>query len=574
MADGTSSPARGEWSSTDEELAYYKTQYETLEVELQEFQASSKELEAELEKDIEESEKRERRLKEKVEALGFEVEEWKTKYKQSKIEASNVQNKLQKEITALRESQRSLQMQLRDTEVQNDDLERQGRNQTSSLEDLESKYNVTLERTVMLDEEIKIGEQEREGLRIETQRLRDELSDLRIEAEIVQEKLRIAEETIENHHQRKTSNLLAGDSLRPRSPVSETSTSATTLSSPTTASTPPRPKADSMLPDATPPSPPLSEASIAAKPVPITPMPVRKSSIALDPSATPRPGMYSTRAPRHSRAPSIPTSMKPTGTPSGRATPSIRTTAPAQRSARPSVGGKPAGSLPRSGSLYQIRNLIGNMQKLEERVHNVRSRLPAPTHTPPRASPRNASAMGHHIPSTVTVRRSSKRTSQASSSSVKNATGDSGVSRLSFGVSREPSSSRPSSRASVASQRPGSRSSTRTPLGHYASSSISGVEGRIPRPRSSMSGQSSAHSHSHSLSLSGAMRDDPDGLSDGSSSATPVGRRMSIDRSGIPAPSGIPRRQSAGRRTSSEMGMHGMGPPARPRKMSQVEESF
>jgi hypothetical protein len=500
-----------------------------------------------------------------------------TKYKQSKTEASNAQNRLQKEITALRESQRSLQMELRDTEVQNDDLERQGRNQTSSLEDLESKYNVTLERTVMLDEEIKIGEQEREGLRIETQRLRDEFSDLRIEAEIVQEKLRIAEETIESHHQRKTSNLLAGESLRARSPVSETSTSATTLSSPTTASTPPRSKAESLLPDATPPSPPLSEASIAAKPVPATPMPKRKTSIALDPSATPRPGMYSSRTPRHSRGPSISTSVKPAATPSasGRATPSIRTTAPAQRGTRPSVGGKSAGGLPRSGSLYQIRNLIGNMQKLEERVHNVRSRLPAPTHTPPRASPRNASALGHHIPSTVTVRRSSKRTSQASTGSAINATGDSGVSRLSFGVSREPGSSRPSSRASVASQRPGSRSSTRTPLGHYASSSISGIEGRIPRPRSSMSGQSGSHSHSHSVSLSGAMRDDPDGLSDGSSSATPVGRRMSIDRSGIPTPSGLPRRQSAGRRTSSELAMHGMGPPpARPRKMSQVEESF
>ena len=58
-------------------MAYYKTQYETLEAELQEFQASSKELEAELEKDVEESEKRERRLQEKVEKLGYEVEEWK-----------------------------------------------------------------------------------------------------------------------------------------------------------------------------------------------------------------------------------------------------------------------------------------------------------------------------------------------------------------------------------------------------------------------------------------------------------------------------------------------------------------
>lgn len=77
MADESSSPSRGERNGTEEELAYYKSQYEALEVELQEFQASSKELEAELEKDIEESEKRERKLKERVEGLGFEVDEWK-----------------------------------------------------------------------------------------------------------------------------------------------------------------------------------------------------------------------------------------------------------------------------------------------------------------------------------------------------------------------------------------------------------------------------------------------------------------------------------------------------------------
>ena len=81
-------------------------------------------------------------------------------------------------------------MKLRDIEVQNDDFERQARNTSSSLEDLESKYNVSIERAVMMEEEIKVGEQEREHLRIETQRLRDELSDLKIEAEIMQDKLR------------------------------------------------------------------------------------------------------------------------------------------------------------------------------------------------------------------------------------------------------------------------------------------------------------------------------------------------------------------------------------------------
>jgi len=66
-----------EHSSPEEQLAYYKTQYDQLEQELAEFQASSKELEAELEKDVELAEARERALKEKAETLAFEVEEWK-----------------------------------------------------------------------------------------------------------------------------------------------------------------------------------------------------------------------------------------------------------------------------------------------------------------------------------------------------------------------------------------------------------------------------------------------------------------------------------------------------------------
>lgn len=74
--DSTSSRSNGTSSSRDE-LAYYKKQYEQLEAELADFQSSSRELEAELEKDIEASEKRERQLKEKVDNLRYEVEEWK-----------------------------------------------------------------------------------------------------------------------------------------------------------------------------------------------------------------------------------------------------------------------------------------------------------------------------------------------------------------------------------------------------------------------------------------------------------------------------------------------------------------
>jgi predicted RNase H-like nuclease (RuvC/YqgF family) len=70
-----SSPPKG--ASLEEELRFYKAQYEQLESELLEFQASSKELEAELERDIEGAEKRERTLREKAEALTYDVEEWK-----------------------------------------------------------------------------------------------------------------------------------------------------------------------------------------------------------------------------------------------------------------------------------------------------------------------------------------------------------------------------------------------------------------------------------------------------------------------------------------------------------------
>ena len=79
--NGSPSPLR----TTQESIAYYKSQYEQLEAELADFQASSKELEAELEHDIEAAEKRERGLKEKVEALGYEVEEWKVMHCQGAL---------------------------------------------------------------------------------------------------------------------------------------------------------------------------------------------------------------------------------------------------------------------------------------------------------------------------------------------------------------------------------------------------------------------------------------------------------------------------------------------------------
>lgn len=499
--------------------------------------------------------------------------EFETKYKQSKTEASTAQATLQKEITTLRDTNRTLQLRLRDIEVANDDFERQARHTTSSLEDIESKYNVAIERGVMLEEEVKQVEQEREALRIEAQRLRDELSDLKIEAEIVQDKLRNAEASIERHHERKTHALVSEG--RPRSPVlSETDTSATTISSPTASTPPPLRIEASNAP--TPPSPPISEPSASVKKAAETTMVMKKRPTVPDANLTPRPGNYTPRPPRHSRGPSIPVMAN------GRATPSIqRTQAPPPR-ARSSMVPQGENALPRSGSLYQIRGLIGKMQKLEERVHSARSKLPAPTNTPPRASPRNASAMGHHVPSNVTVRSSRKRASGSTSSSFVNGTEATGVSRLSLGgptAERPGTASRPDSRASIASHssanpyaRPSSRTSmsgARTPLGNYPTSG----PGEIRRPRSSMGGNF-ASAHGHSASISGIDEKDVSDFS------TPYARRTSTFDKGatsIPTPSALPRRQSGGlaRRTSSGFGDGDAAQlERRSRKLSEVGETF
>ncbi|MCJ1440086.1 MAG: NADH:ubiquinone oxidoreductase [Stictis urceolatum] len=602
----SSSPLSGALSSSaskEDALAFYKAQYEQLEAELADFQASSRDLEAELEKDVEEAEKRERGLKEKVEALNYEVNEWKSKCKQSKSEANDAQNKLQKEITTLRDQNRTLQLGLRDIEVQNDDFERQARNTTSSLEDMESKYSVAIERGVILEGEVKAGEQEREDLRIEVQRLRDELSDLKVEAEIRQDKLRHAEAASKKRKPTPLAATIPGS----QSSVSEHSPTATTSSSPTIA-TPPTKSVSSTTSDApTPPSPPTSDKS--APPAHATPAhPQSRSRLSITNSATPRPTHYSSRAPRHSRGPSVPANST--------------LITPASRRTTLNRGDVP--QLPSSTSLTQIRGLIGKMQKLEQRVQSARSKLPAPTSTPPKGSPRPGSSLNNaYIPSTITMRSSKKRTSASHNSGpssvaplaagepTENPARPSGQagrpsSRLSFGLPPPTPTkdfglntgvSRPSSRASLSSRqsishlprgldgsvsRPSSRQSVtgaRTPLGHYPTNAE-----RIARPRSSIGGSyASSHGHSQSVSrLSNyGLEESPQAETD-AVTPTPSKRATFGKESGtaLPLPSAAKRQSgagmsTAGRRISSgPLASGGMGPPERKKKLSGVGETY
>jgi hypothetical protein len=485
----------------------------------------------------------------------------------AKSEANNAQNALQKEITSLRDANRTLTLKLRDIEVANDNFEQQARHQTSSLEDLESKYNVGIERGVMLEEEVKIGEQERESLRIETQRLRDELSDLKVEAEITQEKLQNAQATIERYHTRKP-RALATDTLRAPSPASEASTSATTLSSPTV-STPPHTKSEtSSTAQNTPPSPPLSDGSAktAARARRNLVTPARQRT--LETGTTPRTAHSTIRAPpRHSRGPSLPAPSLPP-----RTTPATTRRTTMRQSSRPSILNEQPHS--RAGSLHQVSGLIGKAQKLEQKLYAMRSKLPAPTTTPPRASPRG-STLGATtpIPSSITLRSGRKRTSHSTTGSDQQP-----ISRLNFSQSTttrpEGSSistmdgvglgSRPSSRASMTGQpanpgmlpRPQSRTSmsgSRTPSfyserrprssmsGSFAASTSTASRGEVPS-RSATPGPRLGHGHSQSVSNIARSED-----GDLGSLYTPFNRRTTLEKgSAIPMPSGIPRRQSGG----------------------------
>lgn len=508
------------------------------------------------------------------------------KYRESKSEASAAQNSLEKEITKLRETTRTLQFKLRDTEVANDDFERQARNTTSSLEDLESKYNVAIERGVMLEEEIRHGEQERENLRIESQRLREELSDAKIEAEVLQEKVR----KYESRHL----SMISTDISVPESPTFDKNADnspESTASSPLITTPPETVDLQPSKPRIQdPPSPPMSDASTSiSKPrsssLLRTPASQRKARVpSADNSITPKP-RTNTLSSSTTRRPAARLSAS---------NPAVRTPVNRPTPPRPAPYKPPA-----SNSLTHIRTLTAQVQRLEARVHTARSRLPSRLNTPPRVSPVGSSRGISNVPSSVTIRSRKRATGSTASAPMMN--GDttpthspqmrrsthgskhiprlstSGIGRLSFGPlpnrtpngDSEASVSRPSSRASMSSgiARPASRTEMQPPPPPRPQSraSLSGMRTPMSRPRSSLSG--SVHGHSRSVS-----RFDADDI-DEEHIRTPSRRGSTYSKhegeapvSRIPAPGG---RQSVGsRRGSSGIGFR------EPTPLEDLDETY
>lgn len=416
----------------------------------------------------------------------------------------------------------------------------------------------------MMEEEIKIGEQEREQLRIETQRLREELSDLKVEAEILQDKLKKKGD--------RPFSIISTDVSVLESPMFDRST-ISGASSPV-ASTPPETLSVSSTktPVNEPPSPPMSDASAppplpkAAKIPPIkTPAPAkpRRSRMpSMDSSVTTRP-----------RQPSSASSRPPTRS----ATVSRASTAPRPAAPKPAAPRNAPRGIAPSTSLSHIRSLTAQMQRLEARVQSARSKLPGPTITPPRASPR-MSAVDANISTIRPRKRGPGSVSSVTTSTTNDSTftsqgfnrsltsghvprlSTSGISRLSLGPApnRGPHDSgsevsRPSSRTStssysrpmsrsgfdsgfydnmIAPPRPGSRAGARTPLG---------------RPISRASFSTSLHGHTMSLSHSTAEEEEPEDRD----YRTPSRRGTYSRMGGLPTPTGIPMPSSRRSSTAS-----------------------
>jgi len=303
----------------------------------------------------------------------------------------------------------------------------------SSLEDIESKYNHSLERGVMMEEEVRAGEQEREALRIEVQRLRDELSDLKVEQEITVEKLN---NTLAMAAKYGNGSLHHVPPPKFPSPLSDTSTVlsdelGTSMTAPSVASTA-TPQSD----HSGPPSPPMSEVST-------TPSQSARLSVPLNDPTTPRPRNFQPKLRKHSRGSSI--------------------------------SGNSALPMPASRSLTQIRGLIGQMQRLEQRVQSARSKLPGPAiSTPPRGSPHMMQMAPPLTMNAITLR--SHKKSRAPSTSTASSVTSGGESNYSGRLSYSAADNRPSSRMA--------RSESRA------------TGGGIPRPESRASGRTSRSSMS------------------------------------------------------------------------------
>ncbi|UZJ56433.1 hypothetical protein CBS101457_005753 [Exobasidium rhododendri] len=181
-----------QFADKESEARYWKSQCQDLqdtltdtENSLHEFMDSSKELEKEMDREISAANAKRDDYQLRSEKLKGDVDEWKTKYQRALSDHNKTLAELNRELTTLRDSHNNYKNKLRDMELDNDELENAERMVASSLNDMESRYNKTIERTALLEEELV----EKSRLEEENQRLKDELQEVNEELAVLRDSL-------------------------------------------------------------------------------------------------------------------------------------------------------------------------------------------------------------------------------------------------------------------------------------------------------------------------------------------------------------------------------------------------
>uniref|UniRef100_A0A1B6LIY5 NUDE domain-containing protein n=1 Tax=Graphocephala atropunctata TaxID=36148 RepID=A0A1B6LIY5_9HEMI len=170
------------FKDTQEEAMYWRRKCEETDREAEEYRESCQMIEKELEMSLEQAEQQVRELRSKCNRLQFENENLREKVGHNQQEKMAQILELQEEVTQSRTREEHYRKYIQELEQKNDDLERAQRAMYVSLEEFETKLNASIERNVLLESEL----DEKEGLKVMVQRLKDEARDLKQEIQVIQ----------------------------------------------------------------------------------------------------------------------------------------------------------------------------------------------------------------------------------------------------------------------------------------------------------------------------------------------------------------------------------------------------
>ncbi|CAO1624280.1 unnamed protein product [Parajaminaea phylloscopi] len=387
MADDEAVPS---FDDASQEAEYWRSKANALKTMLQEaedglrdFAESSKELEIEMERELAQSAKDLDDVRTRNEKLGHDKEEWKSKYQNSLLEHNKTLAEMSRELSQLRESHNIYKDKLRDMELDNDELENAERMVRSSLNDIEQRYNQQMERATLMEEELITKNQ----LEEENQRLRDEIRELHEEVAVMRERDSLASVGPSRGPTPAESSSASGRHEGELSLTDLTSKTPTT-----TSSSPTRPESSLSVSRVSPGKPRPSHLPSANR----TPLVPRRSlaahahrgsrdlsrTITGEDRASPSTGLYRGAVSSRSRVADLASS---------RAAGSMRTPRTGVRSA--------AGTTSRK----MMRDLLGNMSALQDRLHKATSFGPTPAaHSDPDRSalPRPSSRMSSSVAGT------------------------------------------------------------------------------------------------------------------------------------------------------------------------------